>query len=796
MFRRFNLLGGSRHVLAQAAVKDRDFRAEPDGATGRIDGGVPTADDGDPVAQLFVSLHPCRFIGIEIPQEFDAAVHARLVLPLHAHLLASVRAGCEVNDVEILADLVKGNGLAHTGVALDLHAQAADVVDFPVQDVPGKAVGGNRPAQHSSRVGQFLEDRHAVAPQRQVACGGESRRSGADDGDLLFPGNRHRDDFGPGRIVRDEPLQELDGNRLVHLAATAFGLALVIADPSAHRGEGVGPEHDFVRILETLRTDQGDIGGYVHPDRAGVLAGRLEQRRADRRTAVFLMDVLLVFLAEIAKCAQHRVRRRLPEAAERGILDDGGHLFEQLDVPLLAFSLRDVRQDLEHPFGALPAGGALAAGFILAEIHEETGHVDGAVVLVHDDQSARTHDGAELGDLFVVDRRIEMLDRNAAAGGAAQLRSLEFLAFGDSAADVVNDGSQRRSHRDFDQSDVVDVTGQGEDLCPLALFRSDAGVPLRTLEDDLADVGQGFDVVQDAGLLPEAGDGGKGGPGAGHSPLALDGCHQRRFLAADEGAGALVDLQVEIEARSQDVLSQQARFLGLGDGDVEAVDGQGIFGPAVDVAVMGADGLGGDHHALQDSMGIRLENAAVHESARIALVGVAEYVLDVTGGLGCEFPLQSGRESGAAAAPQTGVQDFPDDVFRFHLGEGFGHSGVSVPGDVFLNFFRVDQTPVSQNAQFLKRKERDFLHGRNHRFRGGFPVQQTLQDSSLDQMFFHQFGNVILPDLHVDDPLGIDHHDGAHGAEAVASGFHDFYFFGKSPLQKLGNNGLLDVQAS
>jgi hypothetical protein len=32
--------------------------------------------------------------------------------------------------------------------------------------------------------------------------------------------------------------------------------------------------------------------------------------------------------------------------------------------------------------------------------------------------------------------------------------------------------------------------------------------------------------------------------------------HQGRFLAADKGTGALIDFQIEIEARSQDIFSQ------------------------------------------------------------------------------------------------------------------------------------------------------------------------------------------------------------------------------------------------
>ena len=86
----------------------------------------------------------------------------------------------------------------------------------------------------------------------------------------------------------------------------------------------------------------------------------------------------------------------------------------------------------------------------------------------------------------------------------------------------------------------------------------------------------------------------------GLAPLALDGGHEGGLLAADEGAGAQADVDVEVEAGLKDVLAQQAVLPGLVDGHLEAVDGDGILGPDVDVALVAAGGERGDHHALND----------------------------------------------------------------------------------------------------------------------------------------------------------------------------------------------------
>jgi hypothetical protein len=54
-------------------------------------------------------------------------------------------------------------------------------------------------------------------------------------------------------------------------------------------------------------------------------------------------------------------------------------------------------EDVVHLVGADPAGGALAAGLVHAELQVELGDVHHAVVLVHDDQAAGAHHRAELG---------------------------------------------------------------------------------------------------------------------------------------------------------------------------------------------------------------------------------------------------------------------------------------------------------------------------------------------------------------------------------------------------------------
>ncbi|OQB55896.1 MAG: hypothetical protein BWX99_01032 [Deltaproteobacteria bacterium ADurb.Bin151] len=115
-----------------------------------------------------------------------------------------------------------------------------------------------------------------------------------------------------------------------------------------------------------------------------------------------------------------------------------------------------------------------------------------------------------------------MLNGNAAAGRAAQLSGFEFFAFGDASADIKNDGAQLGAHRNFHQTDVVDVAGESEDLGALTFFRADRGVPFGSAQNDLADIGQRFNIVQNTWFLPQAGHGREGRTGSGHAAFSFN----------------------------------------------------------------------------------------------------------------------------------------------------------------------------------------------------------------------------------------------------------------------------------
>ena len=115
------------------------------------------------------------------------------------------------------------------------------------------------------------------------------------------------------------------------------------------------------------------------------------------------------------------------------------------------------------------------------------------------------------------------------------------------------------------------------------------------------------------------------------TPFALDRGDQRRFLTADERPGALAYFQIEREIRAEDVRTQEAELTRLGDGNIQVLYRDRVFGPAVDIAQAGARGVGCDDHAFQHRVRVAFQHAPVHERTRVALVGIARQIFGAVG---------------------------------------------------------------------------------------------------------------------------------------------------------------------
>ena len=225
-------------------------------------------------------------------------------------------------------------------------------------------------------------------------------------------------------------------------------------------------------------------------------------------------------------------------------------LLDLLEILGLAVALCDLFKILAKSLGADTAGSTFTAALVNGEVQVELGNVHHAVILVHDDKSARAHHGADSVQRLIVDRSVDMLCGYAAARRSARLGSLELLAVRDTAAYLLDDLAESGAHRYLNESDVSDLTAEGEYLSTLRGLGTHGSVPSRALADYLCDICVCFNVVQQGRLAEQTLYSGERRTGSRFAAVALDGGHERGLLTTDERACAEADLDIEIEART------------------------------------------------------------------------------------------------------------------------------------------------------------------------------------------------------------------------------------------------------
>src|SRR6516164_3947380 len=105
-------------------------------------------------------------------------------------------------------------------------------------------------------------------------------------------------------------------------------------------------------------------------------------------------------------------------------------------------------------------------------------------------------------------------------------------------------------------------------------------------------------------------------------------------------------------------------MLGLPDGGLQSVHCQNVFGANVDECFPRTHGVAGNSHTFEHAMRVAFQQATIHESTRVTLVGIAndEFALDWL--LGNRGPLQPGGIASAAATAQAAVRNLLDDGSR------------------------------------------------------------------------------------------------------------------------------------
>src|ERR1022692_4663652 len=279
---------------------------------------------------------------------------------------------------------------------------------------------------------------------------------------------------------------------------------------------------------------------------------------AHARRALAVFDVRLVFLGEVAQCAQHRVGGRYTQPAQAGVPQEIAEVLDHGDILLAGLETSDLGEQFVHLVSSHAARNTLAAGLSHAEVHEVLGHVDHAGTVVHHDHSAGTHDGTDPGQRFVIDRHIEKFRRDATAGRPAGLHRLILTAVGNATADLEDDLAQGDAHGDFHQPGIFHASSKGKYLGALALFATDLGVPFSAVSDNRWDVGVGLNVVDQRGLPEQSLLGGIRRTRTGRASLPLHRRYQRIFFPAHKCPSSQPNFYSKTKTGPKNVVAQQA----------------------------------------------------------------------------------------------------------------------------------------------------------------------------------------------------------------------------------------------
>src|SRR5690606_14316782 len=294
------------------------------------------------------------------------------------------------------------------------------------------------------------------------------------------------------------------------------------------------------------------------------------------------------------------------------------------------------------------------------------------------------------------ERDVALVAADERTGGAAEQHGLDGIP--GRPAGQVEERAERGAERHLVHAGLLHGAAHAEQARAGRLRRADRGERRAALEDDVRDVGERLDVVDDRGPAEEARLDRERRLVARLAAVPLDRVDESGLLAADVGAGALAELDVEAEAGAGDVIAEPALFAGALDRMGDALERERVLAAEVDVAVLGADGERRDRHGLDDREGIALEQDAVLERAGLGFVRVADDVARARRLPRDRVPLPAGGERGAAAPEEAGVRDLTDDGGGSELDGAF--QGGETPGPtVVVNVGGVDGPDAAEQPE-------------------------------------------------------------------------------------------------
>ncbi len=256
---------------------------------------------------------------VDTGEELVGGIHTLQVLAGDVHEHGQACAGADKHGLKpvLLHKLVDGDGAAHHGVGLHLHAHGLQAVHFLLHDGLGQTELGDAVHQHAAGQMQRLEHGNLVALLGQIACAGQTGRARADHRHLVAVGLGLFRRLGAVGVVPvgHEALQPADTHGLALLAPDAVHLALALlrAHTAAHGGQGAGLVNDLISALIVLCHDVGNKLRDAHIHGAAVYAGMIFAVEAAGSLVQSLLlgiaqrNLQEVFITDIGVLRGHRI---------------------------------------------------------------------------------------------------------------------------------------------------------------------------------------------------------------------------------------------------------------------------------------------------------------------------------------------------------------------------------------------------------------------------------------------------------------------------------------------------------
>jgi hypothetical protein len=153
--------------------------AESGGGAGAVHGGKSAADDQHVRSKC--DLLPLT----NLEQEIHAVLNAAQLFAGKIQVVGPEGASRQDDGVVLGFELRQGHVATQGHAAADLDAGQANLLDLQLDDLAWQAEFGNVLHHHAARPLVLLQHDHAVSEQGQVARGGQSGRTAANDDDAL-----------------------------------------------------------------------------------------------------------------------------------------------------------------------------------------------------------------------------------------------------------------------------------------------------------------------------------------------------------------------------------------------------------------------------------------------------------------------------------------------------------------------------------------------------------------------------------------------------------------------------------